>query len=44
MNAANLTMQETLPFEVAPDPLPAGRPESPYVQRLRLMWQAMRQE
>jgi Fic family protein len=31
------------PFEVAPTPLPAGRPESPYVQRLRLMWEQMRQ-
>lgn len=43
MRAANLSIQETLPFEVAPSPLPAGRPESPYVQRLRLMWQEMRQ-
>lgn len=43
MHAASLPMQETLPFDVAPHPLPAGRPESPYVQRLRLMWQAMRQ-
>lgn len=43
MRSANLTVQETQPFEVAPTPLPAGRPESPYVQRLRLMWQEMRQ-
>lgn len=43
MGSANMTVQETQPFEVAPTPLPAGRPESPYVQRLRLMWQEMRQ-
>ena len=44
MGSANMTVQETQPFEVAPTPLPAGRrSESPYVQRLRLMWQEMRQ-
>ena len=43
MGSANMTVQESQPFEVAPTPLPAGRPESPYVQRLRLMWQEMRQ-
>ncbi|MDQ2987848.1 MAG: Fic family protein [Pseudomonadota bacterium] len=43
MQFANLSIQETLPFDVAPSPLPAGRPESPYIQRLRLMWQEMRQ-
>jgi hypothetical protein len=43
MRSANLALQETLPFEIAPPRLPAGRPESPYVQRLRLMWQEMRQ-
>ena len=43
MRSANLVMQETLPFEIAPPRFPAGRPESPYVQRLRLMWQEMRQ-
>ena len=41
--AATLEVKESQPFDVAPTPLPAGRPESPYVQRLRLMWQAMRQ-
>lgn len=43
MRSANLTVQESRPFEVAPTPLAAGRPESPYVQRLRLMWLEMRQ-
>lgn len=28
--------------EALPSALPAGRPESPYVQRLRLMWEEMR--
>lgn len=43
MAAASLEVTESRPFEVAPTPLPAGRAESPYVQRLRLMWQQMRQ-
>lgn len=43
MGAANLEVKESQPFEAAPTPLPAGRPESPYVQRLRLTWQQMRQ-
>lgn len=43
MAAATLEVKESQPFEVAPTPLPAGRAESPYVQRLRLMWQQMRQ-
>lgn len=43
MEAAGLSVREVQPFEVAPSPLPAGRPESPYVQRLRLMWDEMRQ-
>jgi len=43
MAAAGLEVREARPFEVAPAPLPAGRAESPYVQRLRLMWWQMRQ-
>jgi Fic family protein len=43
MVAGNMEVKESQPFEVAPTPLPAGRPESPYVQRLRLMWPQMRQ-
>lgn len=44
MAAATLEVKESQPFEVVPTPLPAGRAESPYVQRLRLMWQQMRQQ
>ncbi len=43
MEAAGLAVREDQPFEVEQTPLPAGRPESPYVQRLRLMWAEMRQ-
>lgn len=43
MRAAQMKVQEVPPFEVALTPGPAGRPESPYVQRMRLMWQQMRQ-
>jgi hypothetical protein len=43
MRSVNMTVTESLPFDVLPAQLPAGRPESPYVQRLRLMWQQMRQ-
>ena len=43
MAAAHMDVQESQPFDVPPTPMPAGRPESPYVQRLRLMWQQMRQ-
>jgi hypothetical protein len=43
MRGAGYTVNEVNPFE---KPLPAqllgGQPESPYVQRLRLMWAAMR--
>lgn len=42
MRSIQMTVTETMPFEVVPAQLPAGRPESPYVQRLRLMWQQMR--
>jgi hypothetical protein len=43
MRSVNMTVTESMPFVVVPAQLPAGRPESPYVQRLRLMWQQMRQ-
>lgn len=43
MDAAGMEVKESRPFDVAPTPLPGGRAESPYVQRLRLMWQQMRQ-
>jgi hypothetical protein len=43
MGAAGMEVKESQPFVVLPAPLPAGRPESPQVQRLRLMWQQMRQ-
>jgi hypothetical protein len=43
MGSAGMEVKESQPFDVPPTPLPAGRPESPYVQRLRLMWQQMRQ-
>lgn len=43
MAAANMAVKVAQPFDRLPPSLPAGRPESPYVQRLRLMWQQMRQ-
>jgi len=43
MRSVHMTVTESLPFEVAPAQLQTGRPESPYVQRMRLMWQQMRQ-
>ena len=43
MRGAGYVMTETNPFDQPlAAVLPAGRPESPYVQRLRLMWAAMR--
>jgi hypothetical protein len=42
MAAAGLSVREAQPFEVAQPPLPAGRPVSPHVQRLRLIWDEMR--
>ncbi len=42
MRAAEYTVNETNPFVREPRRLPGGRPESPYVQRLRLMWAEMR--
>lgn len=43
MAAANMEVRESQPFTVIPTPLPGGRSESPYVQRLRLMWHQMRE-
>lgn len=43
MRAAGFTVNEVQPFAEAQSPLRAGRPESPYVQRLRLIWEQMRQ-
>lgn len=45
MQAAAMTVQEGNPFTfvVSAGSAAAGRPESPYVQRIRLMWADMRQ-
>lgn len=43
MRAADYVVVETQPFEQPPSALPGARPESPYVQRLRLMWSDMRE-
>ena len=42
MRSAGCTVQESSPFEAPQPSLTAGRPESPYVQRLRRTWAAMR--
>lgn len=42
MRSAGFVVPEAQPFEASQDALPAGRLESPYVQRLRLMWADMR--
>jgi hypothetical protein len=45
MRSAGHTVTEINPFEKPiPALLPGGRPESPYVQRLRLMWTEMREQ
>lgn len=45
MRSAGHAMNEVNPFEKPrPALLPSGRPESPYVQRLRLMWADMREQ
>ena len=44
MRGAGYAVNEASPFEKPlPALLPGGRPESPHVQRLRLMWAAMRE-
>jgi len=44
MRSAGHAVNEVNPFEKPPTALlPGGRPESPYVQRLRLMWADMRE-
>ncbi len=43
MQAAGYTVRETDPFESKPQSLLPLRQESPYVNRIRLMWDAMRQ-
>lgn len=44
MRSAGYAVNEVNPFErPVPAVLPGGRPESPYVQRLRLMWAQMRE-
>jgi hypothetical protein len=44
MRGAGHAVNEVNPFEKPlPTLLPGGRPESPYVQRLRLMWAEMRE-
>ena len=43
MEAAGYTVRETDPFESKPQSLLPLREESPYVNRIRLMWDAMRQ-
>lgn len=43
MEAAGYTVRETDPFENEPGTLLATREASPYVNRIRLMWEAMRE-
>lgn len=43
MKSAGYVVIETSPFDVVPPALPSGRPESPYVQRLRVTWEQMRE-
>ncbi len=42
MRGAGYTVQESSPFDRPQPTLPGGRPESPYVQRLRRSWADMR--
>ena len=42
MRKAGYTVRETNPFEDAPDPGVIRRDASPYVNRIRLMWERMR--
>lgn len=43
MRSAGYTVVETNPFEKPVYAMPGGRPETPYVQRIRLLWADMRQ-
>ncbi len=43
MKAAGYPVRQTDPFDSKPQPLLPLRQESPYVNRIRLMWDAMRQ-
>ncbi|MDD2273778.1 MAG: Fic family protein [Desulfuromonadaceae bacterium] len=43
MRAAGFVVNESNPFSVAPPALAFTRAQSPYVLRMRLMWQAMRE-
>lgn len=43
MRAAGFVVNESNPFSVAPPVLAFTRAQSPYVLRMRLMWQAMRE-
>lgn len=43
MRAAGFVVNETNPFNVTPPSLQFTRAQSPYVLRMRLMWQAMRE-
>lgn len=43
MRSARYTVVEANPFEHPVSTTPGGRPESPYVQRIRLLWADMRQ-
>jgi hypothetical protein len=43
MKSADYVVIESSPFDLVPPALPGGRPESPYVQRLRVTWANMRE-
>ncbi len=43
MRAAGFDVRKSDPFETKPPPILSGRERSPYVNRMRLNWQAMRQ-
>lgn len=43
MRAAGYSVAPTNPFEQSVPATPGGRPETPYVQRIRLLWADMRQ-
>ena len=43
MRSAGYVVVESNPFDAHTTILPSGRPESPYVQRLRMLWSDMRE-